>query len=42
MTALQTSGLGISFGDSLVMGNNKQIKLRFDPTYLQLATDQQL
>ena len=36
------SRLGISFGDSLVMGNNKQIKLRFDPTYLQLATDQQL
>ena len=36
------SRLGISFGDSLVMGNSKQIKLRFDPTYLQLATDQQL
>lgn len=34
--------LGISFSDKRVLGNAGQIKLRFDPSYLQQATDQQL
>ena len=34
--------LGISFGDDRVLGNKAQIMLRFNPTYMQLAADNQL
>jgi len=34
--------LGISFGDDRVLGNASQILLRFNPTYMQLAADNQL
>ncbi|MFT5780718.1 MAG: NitT/TauT family transport system substrate-binding protein [Pseudomonas sp.] len=34
--------LGISFSDGRVLGNPAQIKLRFDPTYLQQASNGQL
>ena len=34
--------LGISVGDDRVLGNASQILLRFNPTYMQLAADNQL
>lgn len=34
--------LGIAFGDSHVLGNSSRIMLRFNPTYMQLAADNQL
>jgi NitT/TauT family transport system substrate-binding protein len=36
------SQLGISFSNGRVLGNPAQIKLRFDPSYLQQASDGQL
>ncbi|WP_043309586.1 putative urea ABC transporter substrate-binding protein [Pseudomonas sp. ML96] len=34
--------LGITFGDNNVLGNSSRIMLRFNPTYMQLAADNQL